>query len=202
MGEGQLGAWRLKHWRLTGAHPLLDLISAYFWTIAVSAERQPNLSDCNCLAVRQAARYVTQLYDRHLAQSGLRTSQYGILARLHRLGPMTINELAAELVMDRTTLGRNIRPLERDGLITITPGRSDRRIKELRLTGSGEERFEEARRTWVGAQRHFETGFGPARSAELRGLLRTLVDSGLLPKDELSQPQRPVKPPGTAAGSR
>jgi DNA-binding MarR family transcriptional regulator len=151
----------------------------------VSAEPQPNLSDCNCLAVRQAARYVTQLYDRHLARSGLRTSQYGILARLKRLGPMTINELAAELVMDRTTLGRNIRPLERDGLITITPGRSDRRIKELRLTDAGEVRYHESRQAWVEAQRSFETGFGPPRSAELRGTLRALVDSGLLPKDEL-----------------
>jgi DNA-binding MarR family transcriptional regulator len=151
----------------------------------VSAERQPNLSDCNCLAVRQAARYVTQLYDRHLARSGLRTSQYGILARLQRLGPMTINELAAELVMDRTTLGRNIRPLERDGLITITPGRSDRRIKELRLTGAGDERFRQSRHAWVKAQRDFETGFGPGRASELRELLRSLVDSGLLPRDEL-----------------
>ncbi len=151
----------------------------------MSIEPHPNLSECNCLAVRQAARYVTQLYDRHLARSGLRTSQYGILARLKRFGPMTINELAGELVMDRTTLGRNIRPLERDGLISITPGRSDRRIKELRLTGAGEARFEESRRAWVEAQRSFETGFGPERSAELRRLLRALVDSELLPKDEL-----------------
>ncbi|HXC91852.1 MAG TPA: MarR family winged helix-turn-helix transcriptional regulator [Stellaceae bacterium] len=150
----------------------------------VVAEPQPNLTDCNCLAVRQAARYVTQLYDRHLARSGLRTSQYGILARLQRRGPMTINELAAELVMDRTTLGRNIRPLERDGLITITPGRADRRLKELRLTEAGGARFLEARRAWVEAQRSFETGFGPERSAELRRTLRALVDSGLLPRDE------------------
>jgi hypothetical protein len=92
-----------------------------FRAISLSAAGQPNLSDCNCLAVRQAARYVTQLYDRHLAASGLRTSQYGTLAKLKRRGPMAINELAAELVIDRTTLGRNIRPLERDGLITITP---------------------------------------------------------------------------------
>jgi DNA-binding MarR family transcriptional regulator len=152
--------------------------------ISVSAVNQPNLSDCNCLAVRQAARYVTQLYDRHLAASGLRTSQYGILAKLRRLGPMTINELAAELVIDRTTLGRNIRPLERDGLITITPGRADRRIKELQLTVTGDERFQETRQAWVAAQRNFETGFGPERSAELRGLLRSLVESGLVPQDE------------------
>ncbi len=152
--------------------------------ISVSAVNQPNLSDCNCLAVRQAARYVTQLYDRHLAASGLRTSQYGILAKLKRLGPMTINELAAELVIDRTTLGRNIRPLERDGLITITPGRTDRRIKELQLTAAGDTRFQETRQAWVEAQRNFETGFGPERSAELRGLLRALVDSGLVPQDD------------------
>jgi DNA-binding MarR family transcriptional regulator len=151
----------------------------------MSIEPHLNLSECNCLAVRQAARYVTQLYDRHLARSGLRTSQHGILARLKRFGAMTINELAGELVMDRTTLGRNIRPLERDGLISITPGRSDRRIKELRLTGVGEARFEDSRRAWVEAQRSFETGFGPERSAELRRLLRALVDSELLPKDEL-----------------
>jgi len=150
----------------------------------VSAVGQLNLSDCNCLAVRQAARYVTQLYDRHLAASGLRISQYGILARLKRRGPMTINELAAELVVDRTTLGRNIRPLERDGLITITPRRTDRRIKELRLTATGDQRFNETRQAWVEAQRSFETGFGPERAAELRGLLHALVDSGLVPRDE------------------
>ena len=145
---------------------------------------QPNLSDCNCLAVRQAARYVTQLYDRHLAASGLRTSQYGILAKLKRHGPMAINELAAELVMDRTTLGRNIRPLERDGLITITPGRTDRRVKELRLTAAGDERFKETRQAWIEAQQSFETGFGPERSAELRALLRALVNSGLISQNE------------------
>jgi DNA-binding MarR family transcriptional regulator len=149
----------------------------------MSAAGQPNLSDCNCLAVRQAARYVTQLYDRHLAASGLRTGQYGILAKLRRLGPMTINELAAELIIDRTTLGRNIRPLERDGLIVVTQGRTDRRVKELRLTEAGEARFQETRQAWVDAQRSFETGFGPERSAELRGLLRALVDSGLVPQD-------------------
>jgi len=150
----------------------------------MSAVREPNLSDCNCLAVRQAARYVTQLYDRHLAASGLRTSQYGILAKLGRHGPMTISELAAELIMDRTTLGRNIRPLERDGLITITPGRNDRRIKELRLTAAGDARFQETRQAWIEAQQSFETGFGPERSAELRALLRALVDSGLTPQNE------------------
>ena len=83
--------------------------------------------DCNCLAVRQAARHITQFYDQFLAASGLRTTQFSVLAKLRRLGPMTINALAADMVMDRTTLGRNILPLERDGLIAIEKGRRDRR---------------------------------------------------------------------------
>src|SRR5207237_243828 len=74
---------------------------------------------CNCLAIRQASRHVTQFYDQLLAPSGLRTTQFAILGRLRRSGPMPINALAAALVMDRTTLGRNILPLERDGLIEI-----------------------------------------------------------------------------------
>src|SRR5260370_33609472 len=77
-------------------------------------ELKPEL--CNCLAIRQAARHVTQFYDQFLAPVGLRATQFSILAKLKRLGPMPINGLARELVMGRTTLGRNILPLERTGL--------------------------------------------------------------------------------------
>src|SRR6185369_13993616 len=90
--------------------------------------------DCNCFAVRSAARHVTQFYDQFLAPTGLRTTQFSVLVRLKRKGPLTINKLAEDMVMDRTTLGRNILPLERDGLIAIEPTASDRRAKELRLT--------------------------------------------------------------------
>ena len=79
----------------------------------------PRPEDCNCFAVRSAARHVTQLYDQLLAPVGLRVTQFSILAKLERKGPLTINVLADDMVMDRTTLGRNIRPLERDGLISV-----------------------------------------------------------------------------------
>src|SRR5271155_1667137 len=118
----------------------------------MSTDKQPPLEECPCLAVRQAARHVTQFYDRHLAPVGLRTTQFSILARLRRHGAMTINALAEEMVMDRTTLGRNILPLERDGLISITPLRSNRRMKELRLTTAGEVRLDAARPAWIEAQ--------------------------------------------------
>ncbi len=80
-----------------------------------TADRDPQPQDCNCLAVRQAARHVTQFYDQHLAPTGLRTTQFSILVELRRLGPMTINALAGDLMTDRTTLGRNILPLNAMG---------------------------------------------------------------------------------------
>src|SRR5215207_6795227 len=92
---------------------------------------------CNCLAICQAARHVTQIYDQHLAPAGLRTTQFSVLARLDRLGPVAIHELAACLVMDRTTMGRALRPLEREGLVAIGPG-PDGRTRALTVTPAGE----------------------------------------------------------------
>jgi DNA-binding MarR family transcriptional regulator len=136
---------------------------------------------CNCFALRSAARHVTQFYDQLLASSGLRTTQFAILARLKRQGPLTINALARAMVMDRTTLGRNILPLERDGLLRTAPSAADRRAKELHLTGAGERRLEAARRGWVKAQERFETTFGAERAADLRTLLRSVVVTDFAP---------------------
>src|SRR5215471_20164899 len=70
------------------------------------ADSLPKAEDCNCFAVRSAARHVSQFYDQFLVPIGLRTTQFSILAKLKRRGPLTINALADEMVMDRTTLGR------------------------------------------------------------------------------------------------
>src|SRR6516225_2618686 len=137
----------------------------------------PRPEDCNCFAVRSAARHVTQLYDQLLAPAGLRVTQFSILAKLKRKGPLTINALADDLVMDRTTLGRNVLPLERDGLIAIEPMASDRRSKELHLTKAGDKRFQAAREGWIKAQTGFESAFGNKRTSELRELLRAVVAS-------------------------
>ena len=133
--------------------------------------------DCNCLAARQAARHITQFYDQYLVSSGLRTTQFSILAKLRRLGPMTINRLAAEMVMDRTTLGRNILPLERDGLIRVAASVGDGRAKEVYLTKVGEKRLHAGIDAWSQAQARFESAFGAKRAADLRGLLGAVVAS-------------------------
>jgi DNA-binding MarR family transcriptional regulator len=140
-------------------------------------ELRPEL--CNCLAIRQAARHVTQFYDQYLAPVGLRTTQFSMLAKLKRLGPMPIKVLARELVMDRTTLGRNILPLEREGLIAIEPGRTDRRSKEVRLTDAGAARLKAGVKKWALAQAQFEAGFGSRRTVELRALLKAVTESEL-----------------------
>src|ERR1700676_2935683 len=149
--------------------------------LKMTVDTLPSAEACNCFAVREAARHVTQSYDQFLAPTGLRTTQFAILARLNRKGPSTINALANEMVTDRTTLGRNILPLERDGLIRIEPAASDRRAKELHLTESGEKRVQAGIKAWSQAQARFETKFGSKRAAELRAMLRAVAATEFAP---------------------
>ena len=141
------------------------------------ANFHPAPGACNCLAVRQAARHVTQLYDHFLAPVGLPTTQYSILAMLRAKGTMTINALAQALVMDRTTLGRNILPLQRQRLVSIAKARADRRSKELRLTDRGFARLRAAAQGWSSAQARFDGAFGSGRAGDLRALLRAAVST-------------------------
>ena len=92
---------------------------------------------------------------------------------------MTINALARELVMDRTTLGRTMLPLERDGFIAIRDSLYDRRSKELVVTKAGIDRLQRAAKLWVEAQKEFEERFGARRAADLRGLLGEVVSCEL-----------------------
>jgi DNA-binding MarR family transcriptional regulator len=138
----------------------------------------PPSTRCNCAALRETARYVTQLYDQHLAAAGLRSTQFSILARLKELGPTTINALAHALVMDRTTLGRNILPLQRRRLIVVKRGENDARRKELHLTTAGRARLETGFDGWAKAQAQFEGTLGKERASQLRDLLRVVVGTG------------------------
>jgi len=136
----------------------------------------PNLdqTECNCLALRQAARHVSQFYDGHLASEGLKTTQYSILAKLNRLGPLSINKLAESMVMDRTTLGRAVRPLERDKLLAIGAG-DDGRTRSLKLTPAGQARLKAAAAKWREAQKEFELAFGVPDAAAMRSVLHRVV---------------------------
>ena len=131
-------------------------------------------SICNCLAVRQAARHITQIYERHLAPDGVTAAQYSILAKLARLGPISIGELASLMVMDRTTLTRGLGPLERDGLVSVGDG-PDGRTRRIELTAKGKAKQRTASARWRDAQDEFESQFGPDSAAELRATMQRLT---------------------------
>ncbi len=137
-----------------------------------SAEQGPTL--CNCQALRQATRRVTQFYDHALASTGIRITQLPILYRLARSGPLPMKALAETMIMDRATLGHNLRPLEAQGLVSRTIGK-DRRERLVTLTPLGAERLTAARGSWNDAQARFEQAFGPGESAALRATLARIA---------------------------
>ncbi|MGV2288245.1 MarR family transcriptional regulator [Trinickia sp. YCB016] len=129
----------------------------------------------DCFAIRQAARYVSHIYDKHLARVGLTTTQFSILGRLKRLGPLTASQLAEAMVMERTTMVRAIQPLNRDGLVASAPSESDRRALSIRLTELGVQKLASAAIPWQTAQEEFEQRFGTQRAASLRQELFALT---------------------------
>jgi DNA-binding MarR family transcriptional regulator len=117
---------------------------------------------CACFSLRKATRAVTQLYDEALRPTGLRTTQFSLLAQLRLAGTVSMTRLAEDVVMDRTTLARNLEVLERDGLVRVRPG-EDARVREVEITRSGVARLEEAFPRWQGAQRSMGQSLGTGR---------------------------------------
>jgi DNA-binding MarR family transcriptional regulator len=141
----------------------------------------PSPSDerpCAATALRKASRRIAQLYDTALAPSGLKSTQYAILNELVRCGrtPPTMQELASRMVMDRSTLGHNLRPLERDGLLGLVPGEQDKRRRHVALTPEGRSRAREAARLWQVAQQRFLAVFGEPQAAALRTTLLAIAN--------------------------
>jgi DNA-binding MarR family transcriptional regulator len=115
---------------------------------------------------------MTRQYDTALAPAGLGLNQYAILARLKRFGPMSLGDLAARLVMDRSTLGHLLRPLEARGIVTMRVGERDRRSRLIGLTADGETLWSRAHALWEDAETRFASAFGAADALALRGILK------------------------------
>ncbi len=136
------------------------------------------LSLCNCFAVRQAARQVTRQYERYFAQADLTSAQFSILVALSEEGPMTMLELAKVLVMDRTTLLRAMKPLQREDLLRNAASDADPRQLVFALSPAGERKLKQAVPLWAKAQQEFEAGMGPREAAGLRKALLALAKDG------------------------
>ena len=130
------------------------------------------------MALRRAARRISEMYDEALSTTGLRATQFAILATLSASDGMSVNELADQLDLDRTTTGKNLRPLERDGLVAVAVSPTDRRSRVIALTASGWKRVGEAFPLWAQAQLHFEAANGRRKARNLREELGELrIDS-------------------------
>lgn len=132
---------------------------------------RPSLSGCTCMRLRKANRAVSQIYDQYLQSHDLTITQYGLLAHLYGLGGISIGALAEKLFMDPTTLTRNLRPLERRGLVELALDPNDRRSRRLLLTDEGRAAFKAAKPAWVEAQLHIEAAIGVAETPVLHAAL-------------------------------
>ncbi len=132
------------------------------------------LAACACLQLRKATRVVTRLYDEALRPVGLRSTQMPILVTLAARGALSVTDLADSLVLDRTTLIRTLRPLQRRGFIEV--GLDDgRRTRRAALTAAGREAAAAAVPLWAEAQTQVMDGLGPKQMREMQGSLSRVV---------------------------
>ena len=136
---------------------------------------------CVCFNLRKAARAVTRIYDEAFKPVGLRATQFTLLAALKSTGPATVNDLAERLVMDRTTLSRNLGILQKKGLVEISAGQ-DRRERHARLTDAGGAVLAAAWPVWEATQRRMVEAMGGERAGQLLADLRSVVE---MARDEL-----------------
>jgi len=128
----------------------------------ISIAEKHELYNCACFNIRKSARVITQQFDTALQPIQLRATQFTILAVLSAQSGITLTELANDLLMDRTTLTRNLRPLEKQELISTKPG-EDKRTRLIDLSEKGKSRLEEAIPIWKQSQKRVTEYMGKNR---------------------------------------
>ena len=131
-------------------------------THALARPGAEDLSACACANLRKAARVVTQAYDAALRPAGLKATQFTMLATLSKRGDLPLTRLADALVMDRTTLTRNLKPLARKGFVRIDH-EEDQRVRRISLTDAGKDVLAGALPLWRKAQSRTVKSLGRQR---------------------------------------
>jgi DNA-binding MarR family transcriptional regulator len=121
-----------------------------------------DVTACTLANVRQASRALSQVYDAALQPAGIKATQFTVLAALSKQGPLPLSQLADIMVMDRTTLTRNLQPLIKRKLVATSPG-EDRRVRNVSLTPQGKKLLDEALPLWRKAQTQMVDGLGRKR---------------------------------------
>lgn len=128
---------------------------------------------CHCVVLRKASRKVTSYYDDALAPLGINVAQFSLLRHIDRMAPVSLTDLGARVELDRSTVGRNAKVLERMGLVLIRPGK-DQREATLAISETGQGLLREGAPLWDAVQADIETRLGPGGIEQLRGLLAAL----------------------------
>ena len=129
---------------------------------------------CLCLHLQRAARAVARRFDTALRPLGITNGQFSLLMSLNRPEPPAMRDVAALLAMDRTTLTAALKPLEREGLVTVSVNPADRRSRRLALTREGSARLAKALPIWKRTHAALDRDIGWPNAARLRADLRGL----------------------------
>lgn len=148
------------------------------------------MSACHCTLLRKATRRLSRLYDMAVAPSGLKTTQAAILAEIDRSQPCPVGALAEALVMDAGALAHTLKPLERDGFVTVAIDERDRRNRLVSLTPAGREKMEETQILLAEAHRGFEAAIGTDGWEALRESLYLVISDGFQETFEAALPRR------------
>lgn len=149
-------------------------------TTPISSYQNIN-AQCCCFGLRKATRAITQFYDRYLEPAGIRATQFTLLLTLSSATGKTLTEMAEGLVMDRTTLTRNLKPLEKAGFIT-TMKLADKRSKGYVLTDAGRQAIEKGVPLWKTAQQHVVGKLGDERYHHFLGELKAVQSYANVPR--------------------
>ncbi len=131
------------------------------------------MPECYCVGLRKAARKISAIYDEALAPAGVNVAQFSLLRNIERRAPVSLTELGHAAALDRSTIGRNIRVLERMGLVRTILG-IDHRETEIVLAPAGRRVLEEGAPLWKQAQLHIKTALGDDGATALRRLFTAL----------------------------
>jgi DNA-binding MarR family transcriptional regulator len=130
-------------------------------------------NECYCIAIRKAARKVTSMYDDALAPVGVNLAQFSLLRNIERAAPISLTELGKRTGLDRSTIGRNVKVLERMNLVKAVAG-EDQREATLVIAKKGENILRNGAPLWSQAQKTIENALGIQAAGRLRTLLQGL----------------------------
>lgn len=140
-------------------------------------EKVDYIQFCVCSNLRKTTRVVTQLYDKLLQPTGLKITQYSMLVNIYRHKDISISELGAVMLLEQTTVTRNVNNLKKHGFVNITKDIHDSRTKMISITDSGIEKLEEAYPIWLQIQERIVKDISENKYKEMLETLSSLQKS-------------------------